>query len=124
VYTVCAIAGRNQIFTVFENFLPLMGYWVTMWCAIQLEDEILFRRGSNWFKWDDWNEPTRLPLGIATSVTFVIGWAGAILSMYQIWWVGPIASKALGDLGVPVSVGIVSVLYPPLRWLELRWLKR
>ncbi|KAA8900922.1 nucleoside transporter family [Sphaerosporella brunnea] len=124
VYTVCAIAGRNKIFSIFENFLPLMGYWVAMWCVIQLEDEVFFHGGRNPYKWDYWNEPGRIPLGIAATTAFLIGWAGAILSMYQAWWEGPIASKALADLGVPVSAGLVAILYPPLRWLELKWFER
>jgi purine-cytosine permease-like protein len=124
VYTVCAIVGRDKIFDIFENFLPLMGYWVTQWVVIQLEDEVLFRRGPNDYRWGDWDEPTLMPLGIAASTAFLVGWAGAILSMYQVWWVGPLAEKALADIGVPVSVGFVAILYPPLRWLELKWFKR
>jgi purine-cytosine permease-like protein len=101
-----------------------MGYWVTQWCVMQVEDELIFRRGMSGYNWDDGNDPARLPLGIAAFVSFLFGWTGAVLSMYQVWFVGPIAQKALGDLGTPISAGIVAILYPPLRWLEIRWFKR
>ena len=29
IYTVCAVAGRNNLYDIFENFLALMGYWVS-----------------------------------------------------------------------------------------------
>lgn len=82
IYTVCAIAGRNHLAEIFTNFLALMGYFVAIWIAITLEEHYIFRvwggRGFNWAIWDD---RTKLPLGIAALIAFLIGWAGAVCAV-------------------------------------------
>jgi purine-cytosine permease-like protein len=124
-----------------------MGYWVAYWVVIQVEDEVMFRwwrrRGENsgssvesqqgddsevhnmaGYTWSSWNQKTKLPLGLAAITAFLIAWMGGILSMYQLWWVGPLGKAAYGDIGVPVGVAFAAVVYPPLRWGELRIFKR
>ena len=85
IYTVCAIAGREHLAEIFTNFLALMGYWVSIWIAIVLEEHLIFRnwRGVGW-NWDAWNDREKLPLGAAALVAFLVGWAGAILCMAQV----------------------------------------
>lgn len=125
IYTVCACAGRNQLFAIFEDFLALMGYWTIMWCTMTLEEEHIFRRKIG-YNWSDWNKPSKLPLGVAAFTAFCIGWVGAVLCMYQVYFIGPIA-KMVGDgidLGFPVAAAWTGLCYPPLRWLELKYLKR
>lgn len=101
IYTVCALAGRNDLAVIFTNFLALMGYWVVIWIAITLEEHFIFRRNKG-FNWLQWNEQKKLPLGIAALIAFIIGWIGAILCMAQVWYTGPIA-KLVGDEGSDVS---------------------
>lgn len=101
IYTVCALAGRGYLSEIFTNFLALMGYWVAIWMAILLEERFIFRRRSG-YNWSIWNDPGKLPLGIAGFVAFCIGWAGAILCMAQVWYIGPIA-KLVGEYGADVS---------------------
>ncbi|KAI1627323.1 nucleoside transporter family [Exophiala viscosa] len=125
IYTVCACAGRNNLFNIFEDFLALMGYWTIMWCTMTLEEELIFRRKIG-YNWDDWNVPSHLPIGIAALIAFCIGWVGAVLCMYQVYFTGPIA-KLVGygiDLGFPVSAAWSGMFYPPLRYLELKHFKR
>lgn len=95
IYTVCAIAGRAQLLSIFLNFLSLIGYWVIIWVAIVLEDEFIFRRHKG-FDWARSNDRSYLPLGLAAFTSFLIGWAGAILCMYQTYYTGPIA-KLVGN---------------------------
>lgn len=103
IYTVCAIAGRQYLAEIFTNFLALMGYWVSIWIAITLEEHLIFRKlGKRGWDWTAWNERSRLPLGVAALIAFLIGWAGAILSMDQVWYVGPIA-RLVGENGADVS---------------------
>lgn len=103
IYTVCAIAGRTSLAAIFTNFLALMGYWVAIWIAITIEEHILFRKYMRLgFNWEDWDDRTKVPLGIAAIIAFLIGWAGAILSMAQVWYIGPIA-KLVGEYGGDVS---------------------
>lgn len=106
IYTVCAIAGRQHLLSIFLNFLALIGYWVIIWVAIVLEDEFLFRRfglggSSRSFDWTVWNDQTKLPVGVAALISFLIGWAGAIVCMGQTYYYGPIA-QMIGDYGADV----------------------
>lgn len=122
IYTACALGGRNHLFNIFENFLALMGYWVTIFLVIMLEEHFIFRR-TRGFDWEAWRDRSKLPLGIAAFAAFVIGWIGAILCMYQIYYVGPIAKLASpdgADLGIWVGSSWAMIVFPPLRWLELR----
>lgn len=103
IYTVCAIAGRESLAVIFTNFLALMGYWVSIWLAIILEEHLIFRkhRGLGW-NWEVWNDRHKLPVGIAALIAFLIGWVGAILCMAQVWYIGPI-SALIGAYGGDVS---------------------
>ena len=44
VFTACAVVGRSDLAEIFTNLLALMGYWVSIWVAILLEEHIVFRR--------------------------------------------------------------------------------
>ncbi|SLM35290.1 nucleoside [Lasallia pustulata] len=122
IYTVCALAGRDSLSVIFQNFLALMGYWVAIWIAITLDEQLIFRRrrGYDWAAWDD---RSKLPIGIAAFIAFLVGWGGAILCMAQVWYIGPIA-KDVGqygaDMGNYVGFSWAALVYPPLRYLELR----
>ncbi|KAF8454798.1 permease for cytosine/purines, uracil, thiamine, allantoin-domain-containing protein [Terfezia claveryi] len=129
IYTICGIAGRESLATIFTDFLALMGYWVSIWVAIMLEEHLIFYKGMGKvrFNWENWNDRTKLPFGGAAVIAFLIGWAGAILCMAQKWYIGPIA-KEVGeygaDMGNYVGFAWAALVYPPLRWLELKILKR
>ena len=125
IYTVCALAGRDHLSEIFTNFLALMGYWVAIWIAITIEEHLIFRRAvGRGYDWDAWDQPKRLPHGLAALISFLVGWAGAILCMAQTWYVGPIA-RLVGENGADVSAcpysgedPIVMLIYPvgQLRW--------
>lgn len=102
VYTVCAAVGRDYLYDIFENFLALMGYWVTTWLTITLEEQLIFRRKTG-YNWEDWNNKGALPIGLAALAAFIFGWVGAVISMDQIYFIGPIASL-VGDYGADVSL--------------------
>lgn len=80
IFTVCALAGRAHLAEIFTNFLGLMGYWVSIWLCITLFEAEFFRRSIG-FDWECWNDPSRLPLGLAALAAFLIGWVGAVLGM-------------------------------------------
>jgi purine-cytosine permease-like protein len=124
VFAVCALAGRDNLSAIFTNFLALMGYWVVIWIAITLEEQLIFRRRMNpTYIWADWNRPGKLPIGIAALVAFLVGWVGAILCMAQYYYTGPIA-RLVGefgaDMGNYVGFAWAALVYPPLRYLELK----
>ncbi|KAF1930635.1 purine-cytosine permease FCY21 [Didymella exigua CBS 183.55] len=122
IYTVCALAGRAHLAEIFTNFLALMGYWVSIWIAIVLEEHFIFRRKMGW-NWDLWNQQKKLPLGIAAFIAFAIGWVGAILFMAQILYYSPIAllvGTYGADMGNYVGFAWAALVYPPLRTLEIK----
>ncbi|KAJ5888220.1 Nucleoside transporter [Penicillium taxi] len=126
IYTVCALAGREHLSEIFTNFLALMGYWVAIWFAIVLEDFLFFRSKSG-YNWAAWRDSSKLPIGIAAFMAFVIGWVGAVLSMAQVWYIGVFA-KSVGaygaDMGNYVGFSWACITYPPMRYLELRYFGR
>ncbi|KAF2119674.1 purine-cytosine permease FCY21 [Lophiotrema nucula] len=122
IYTVCALAGRGHLAEIFTNFLALMGYWVSIWIAITLEEHFIFRWKTG-FNWAVWNEQKKLPLGVAALIAFLVGWVGAILCMAQVWYIGPIAilvGDYGADMGNYVGFAWAALLYPPLRYWELK----
>jgi purine-cytosine permease-like protein len=89
-----------------------MGYWVSIWIAIVLEEHLLFREGlvgkmapttEKGWEWEAWNDRERLPLGIAAVFAFLVGWAGAVLCMAQVYYVGPLA-RLISEYGGDVSI--------------------
>jgi len=79
------------------------------------------------YDWHVWDDRNKLPIGIAAFVAFLVGWAGAILCMDQVWYKGPIAAlvgQYGADMGNYVGFSWAALVYSPLRWLEVRRLKR
>ena len=121
---VCSVAGRNDLFAIFQNFLPLMAYWTAPWVTIAFLEHVLFRklRGVP-FDWAQWENKKKLPVGAAALLSWLIGWAGAIVGMYQVWYTGPIALEVGGhgaDIGPWLSIAWCGIVYVPLRWFELK----
>ncbi|KAL4991081.1 permease for cytosine/purines, uracil, thiamine, allantoin-domain-containing protein [Aspergillus falconensis] len=126
IYAVCALAGRSHLADIFTNFLALMGYFVAIWLAIVLEECFIFRRGGTgsgygYYNWLVWDDPSKHPVGIAALIAFLVGWAGAILCMAQVWYIGPLAvlvGEYGADMGNYVGFSWAAVVYPPLRHIE------
>lgn len=43
VYLICAIVGRYKFSVILGNFLPMVGYWISMYFTILLEENVIFR---------------------------------------------------------------------------------
>lgn len=122
---ICSVAGRNNLYDVFMNFLPIMSYWVCPWLTIALEEHLIYQKAKGkHFNWSIWQNRKQLPIGLAAFLAFIIGWAGAIIGMDQIWYVGPVAKKIGNgygaDIGTWLAIGFTAIIFPPLRWLELK----
>lgn len=119
-----AIAGAHRFFDTLSNFLGVIGYWAGAYATIQTLEHFLFRKG-NVLNYDIaiWNQHRKLPYGAAAFFSLAAGFSIAIPAMDQVWYVGPIAKKT-GDLGFELAFLTALVIYPPLRWLELRISKR
>ncbi|KAK3678235.1 Vitamin B6 transporter [Vermiconidia calcicola] len=125
IQLICGLAGRNQLLVIFTNFLALMSYWLMFMICIFAEEQLLFKPRLPRIDWDAWSDPEGMPVGLAALAAFLLGWVGAVLGMYQVYFVGPLASASGGaDVGMWVGCGLTLLAFPPLRWLELRRFKR
>lgn len=155
IYLVCALVGRYQFSAILGNFLPMIGYWISMYFIMLLEENTIFRtdkfvhlyvkefeplnskqiksqndyiskevRRNQHYNFEIWNDSTRLTAGYAATVSFLIGAVGAVLAMSQTYWIGPIA-KAIGgqyggDIAMWLCMGFSGIVYPFLRYWELK----
>ena len=124
VELVCSVAGRNHLYPIFQNFLPITSYWVCPWIAVVVEEHTIFHklRGLP-FNWAAWEDKKQLPVGAAAFFAWLCGWAGAIIGMSQVWYQGPVALKIGGhggDIGAWMAIGFTAIIFPPLRYLELK----
>jgi len=118
------VAGRNHLLAVLQNFLALLGYWNTAFFVIVFTEHYLFRKGNlaN-YNLEVWNTQSKMPVGIAGLVAFLLGIVGCILGMVQTWYVGVIAAMighTGGDIGNQLSFIFALVSFVPLRYWERR----
>ncbi|SCU87774.1 LAMI_0D07426g1_1 [Lachancea mirantina] len=161
-YLVCALVGRNHFSTILGNFLPMVGYWISIYFIILLEENTVFRRfflhlytkefppaavekgnsaavlvrdvknkrvtaAKHRYNWNAWQDSNVLTHGYAATLSFLIGVAGVVLGMAQVYWIGPVArnfGEFGGDLGMWLSMGFSGAAYPFLRYFELRYFGR
>jgi purine-cytosine permease-like protein len=124
IQLILGLAGRQNLFDIYSNFVSLMGYWIEFMACICLQEQLIFRRKKG-YDWSRWEDKSYLPIGWAALISFLLSWMGAVLSMSQAWYVGPISELAAGaDLGMWVGFGITFFTFPPLRQLELMYIGR
>ena len=125
VYVIIALFAAKYFDIALENFLLLISYWLGPWIIILVLEHFIFRHGR--YNVDDWNVPTKLPLGWAAMISLLLGLVGAYLGADQAYFLGPLA-KLVGPNGVDIGfeLGIVfsGVSYLFLRHLELSINKR
>ncbi|KAI8616742.1 permease for cytosine/purines, uracil, thiamine, allantoin-domain-containing protein [Chytriomyces sp. MP71] len=123
VYTVIAIAGQSNFYTIFQNILSILSYWVAMFFVVLCEEHFLFRKGV--YPSEAYNDTRRLPIGIAGWITILVSAVAAVLGMSQVWYVG-VVSKAAGggDLGFELVYLFAGFVYPIARYFELQVYKR
>jgi purine-cytosine permease-like protein len=131
-YTVAGIVGREHFSAILSNFLSILSYWTAFFMVITLEEHFIFRRKGGvlgGYNLDDWDSPSKLPLGVAGIVAGCCGIAGAVVGMAEVWYIGPIGLHAGnpefgGDLGFELAAAFAGISYPLLRWLEIRLVGR
>ncbi|KAF3989839.1 hypothetical protein FT663_03375 [Candidozyma haemuli var. vulneris] len=151
IYLVCAIVGRNKFSDILGNFLPMVGYWISMYFVMLLEENTIFRsryfhhlyvkenevidkeegpsalykkRPNQFYNFAIWNDYNRLTQGLAATISFLCGAAGAAVGMSQAYWIGPLARKVGGDEGGDIAMwlcmGFSGFVYPWARFWELK----
>jgi NCS1 nucleoside transporter family len=117
-----AVEASKSFFLNLENFIGVIGYWSAAFIGVALTEHVLFRGSSLVAYTEDeeaWDEPSKLPPGVAAMGAFLVSFALIIPCMGQIWWTGPIA-ETTGDIGLEVAVVLSAVLYVPFRMVERR----
>ena len=115
-----SIAGAHKFFNTLSNFLGIIGYWSSAYSSILALEHFLFRHGdAAEYDISAWDQPRRLPYGVAAFLSLAVGFGIAVPAMDQVWYVGPIAKKT-GDLGFELAFLAALAVYPPFRWLEIR----
>ena len=115
------IAGHEQLLPLLENLSATLGYFNTAFFVILFVEHYLFRGGqiAN-YDLDAWNDPSRLPVGWAGGVAFVVGSLASAAGMDESWFIGPLAKVAGGDVGNIFAGVVAAVLFVPLRIWEKR----
>ncbi|KAJ5619867.1 hypothetical protein N7510_003851 [Penicillium lagena] len=122
------IVGRDHLLAVLQNFLSLLGYWNTSFFVILFTEHYYFRRGNlaN-YDLDAWDDPSRMPLGLAGLAAFLCGAAGWIVGMVETYYIGALADmigKSGGDIANELALVFTSISFLPLRALELKYVGR
>src|SRR3989440_7681610 len=120
IYVLIALPASANFAHTLTDFLLIIAYWLGPWAIILVLEHFVFRRGR--YNVDDWNTPSRLPIGWAAIVCMVVGIVGVLLGADQIYYVGPIA-KLVGpfgmDVGFELGLFFVGIAYLMLSGIEL-----
>ena len=127
VIIALALAGKDSLLAYLQNFLSLLGYWCTSYFVIVFSEHYVFRRGdfAN-YDLEGWNDPAKLPMGIAGFTAFGLGVVVWVLGMVQTWFTGPIAKTigGGGDISNEMCLMVTLVAYVPARYLEYKFIGR
>ncbi|QPG75780.1 hypothetical protein FOA43_003141 [Brettanomyces nanus] len=191
---VCSLVGRNSFSVILSNFLPMLGYWISIYATLLLEENVIFRstrlvrlyryelygddkspvdtsttttgmatkgekleettikvprdhdhghdhdhdhedpaaeypppysttKSIPYYNFEVWNDKKYHTHGIAAFISFCCGVAGAVMGMYQAYYIGPLA-KLIGedaaDIGTFLCIGFTGLIYPVFRYAELK----
>ncbi|KAI0734371.1 permease for cytosine/purines, uracil, thiamine, allantoin-domain-containing protein [Fomitopsis betulina] len=122
-YTVAGVAGREHFSEILSNFLSILSYWTAFFIVIVAEEHFIFRRKGGplgGYNLDDYDTPSKLPIGVAGILAGCFGVAGAVVGMSEVWYIGPLGMDAGADLGFELAAAFAAVMFVPLRWLEIR----
>lgn len=121
---VAGIVGRDSFSAILSNLLGILGYWTAFYIIIVAEEHFIFRRPNGrlgGYNLEDYDTGSKLPIGIACLTAMLFGSAGAVVGMSQVYYQGPIARLTGGaDLGFEFSAIFAGIVYPTVRWWEVK----
>ncbi|RMY78714.1 hypothetical protein D0863_00517 [Hortaea werneckii] len=90
-------------------------------------EHYIFRKGNfaN-YDLDGWNDPKKLPVGVAAFCAFALGVVMWIVGLVQTWYVGPVGARigsSGGDVANELTLAVTAIAYVPFRYLELNEIK-
>ncbi|KIM75641.1 hypothetical protein PILCRDRAFT_827071 [Piloderma croceum F 1598] len=127
-YIAIAIPGYSHFESVLENFMLIIAYWLAIYEAVSLTEHFVFKKGFGGYTPEIYNQPLRLPPGIAAIGAFCFGVFGAVMGMSQVWFIGPIGKHIGGvyggDIGFELAFAFAAISYFLFRTLEYKHFKR
>ncbi|PWY96098.1 nucleoside transporter [Aspergillus sclerotioniger CBS 115572] len=127
VVLALAWGGRHQLEAILNDFLSLLGYWTLAFGLILAVEHFWFRPRLGGYDLGAWQDPKRLPVGVAATTTLLLGIGFSFVGMDQTWYIAPAAKRIGaygGDVGDYLVLASVLVFYPLLRTMEIRILGR
>src|SRR2546421_1675344 len=122
LYVLIALPAAANFAHTLTDFLLIIAYWLGPWSIILVLEHFVFRRGR--YNVDDWNTPSRLPIGWAAIASMVIGLVGVYLGASQALFTGPIAARLNTDIGFELGLVMAGIAYLILRRIELNTSRR
>jgi len=125
--TLVALGGNFN--ETLSSFLLLVAYWLGPYAIILIIEHFVFRHGR--YDVDDWNTPSRLPLGWAAVVSMAIGLFGAFLGFAQVFTINGVQHPITGpigglinqpygmDVGFELGLVLAGISYLILRRIEI-----
>jgi NCS1 nucleoside transporter family len=122
IYIAIAIIGSANFAATLQSFLLDVGYWLGAYAIILILEHFVFRHGQ--YDVDDWNTPSKLPLGWAAIAALIAGLIGALLGADQLNFQGFITrniNQPAGiDIGFELAIVFAGIVYLILRPIEKR----
>ena len=116
-----SIQAAKSFFASLENFIFLIAYWSAAYVSVVATEHFVFRKGDcSTYVVEYWNQPSKLPTGLAAIGAMALSFGLVVPCMSQVWFTGPLA-ETTGDIGFEVALVLASLLYMPLRWVELKY---
>ncbi|CAN8101113.1 unnamed protein product [Discula destructiva] len=127
VYVGIAIPGYSMFESWLENFMLVVGYWLAIYEGVALTEHFVFRRARG-YDVEEYDDPGRLPPGMAAVCAFGVGVVGAVLGMAQVWFTGPVGAlcggRLGGDVGFELAFAFSALIYAVLRTAEREYYGR
>jgi len=77
IYVLIALPASANFAHTLTDYLLIIAYWLGPWSIILVIEHFVFRHGR--YNVNDWNNPSRLPIGWAAIVSMVFGLVGVLL---------------------------------------------
>ena len=111
-----------------QNFMDTIGYYLAIYTGIALSEHFIYRKNSfKSYNIDEWNDNSKLPIGIAGTAALIVAAFGVALGMCQTYWVGEISrliGKYGGDIGFELGMSWAIITYNLIRPFEIKYFGR
>src|SRR5579875_655401 len=125
IYVIIAIATAAHFNETLSSFLLLVAYWLGPWAIILTLEHFVFRKGR--YNVEDWDTPSKLPVGWAAIVSMVFGLFGVVLGASQVLILGgkevPVQGLISRQINKPYGMDIgfeLGILFALVAYLLLR----